>query len=176
MSDTLPGRALDLPLPPELVEALGYRGQARYVGFHYIHDADDLVMDDGECSGTAATRGFHLYNSHRAVGSQLDDAGIGLREYPPTHWLILDREANRATIAPVQEARRFLHEQWPPLTAEQIDALRAQVEAMPEQGWREERIDPEVFRQVVEEQRGRVGRLMAWLDQCPTPPQRGRGA
>src|SRR5688572_10868847 len=46
----------DIPVPPELVEALGYRGEAGYVGFHYINDADDLVFDDGESSGTGNTR------------------------------------------------------------------------------------------------------------------------
>jgi hypothetical protein len=176
MSDALPGRLIDLPVPQELAEALGYRGSARYVGFRYIHDADDLVMDDGKSGGNAATQVFHLYHRHRVVAPLLDGAGIGLREYPPTHWLVLDREDGRASLVPAQQARQFLFEQWPPLTQEQIDALRAQWEAMPDQGWREERVDSTLFRQAIEEQRGRVGRLLAWLDQCPTPPQRGRGA
>jgi len=41
--------------------------------------------------------------------------------------LVIDREANRASMAPITEARAFLGSQWPsepPLTEEQCEAIR----------------------------------------------------
>ncbi len=39
-------------------------------------------------------------------------------------------------------------------------------------GWREEPVDPEALARRMAEQRGRIGRMQAWLDLCPDAPGR----
>jgi hypothetical protein len=156
----------------------GYRGAARHVGFRYDADLDDLLFDDGLGSGNAATWAWHVYRRHTAVGTLLDGVGIGLGEWPATHWLLIDREAGRASIAPADEARRFLRQQHPAepeLSPEQGEELRRQVEEAVARGWHEVRLDPEEVRRSMQEQRARIGRMVSWLEQCPVPPQGQEG-
>lgn len=183
MTTSLPGRAIDLPVPPELAEAFGYPGPARFVAFHYDGDLDDLRFDDGALSGNGATWVFRLFCRHRAVEALLDGAGIGLQEWPATHRLVLDRLQGRASLAPAEAALDFLASQHPPepeLTPEQAHDLWARAEAAAAlgEGWREVRVDvdPEEIRRSMREQRARVGRMTSWLDQCPpAPPSRDEG-
>jgi hypothetical protein len=60
-----------------------------------------------------------------------------------------------------------------PLTEEQRIAIRKDFEELMQA--RQEKIDPgEIGRQMAE-QRGRIGRMISFLDMCPTPGE-GRGA
>lgn len=49
----LPGQRVDIPIPPELTETFGYRGDARFVGFFWSPLGDQLIATDGVHSGTA---------------------------------------------------------------------------------------------------------------------------
>src|SRR5215211_407783 len=95
----LPGTPVDLPLPPGLTVCLGYRGDARFVVFHWSPFGDQLVFDDGRSSGTAQSWAFLAYKRHRAVEPLLRGYDLGSSEEEATHVLLIDREANRASIA-----------------------------------------------------------------------------
>lgn len=181
MSDRpLPGQSINLPMASDLATTFGYPGNARYVGFRVDSEMDDLIFDDGVSGGNGATWVFMSYRRHRAVGTLLDDVGIGLTEPRAENWLLIDTEAGRASIVPVNEARQFLRDQYPeqpPLTPEQIAAVQGRMDAMLAEGWREERVDPEAVMKAMAEQRARVGRMLSWLDMAPVPPPKeGRGA
>jgi hypothetical protein len=174
----LPGRRLDLPLPPALAETFGYRGEARFVGFSWSPCGDELVVDDGLSSETGQSWAFLTYRRHPAVATLLRGWNLGASDTEAEFALVLDRTANRVSLAPLHDARAFLERQHPPatpLTEEQREELEQRVEEMMARGWRDEPVDMEQVRRSMEEQRGRVGRMVAWLDMCPAPPQQGRG-
>ena len=166
---TPPGRAVDIPLPPELSQTLGYRGPARFVGFFWSPLGDQLVSTDGRSSGTAQSWAFLTYRRHRAVAPLLNPFDLGSSEEDATHMLIIDRERNLARIAPVAEARAFLESQHPPapiLTPEQQAAFDRELTRLLAE-WREKPVEHEAIAREMQEQRGRVARMVAWLDMCP---------
>lgn len=172
---TLPGQPVDLPLPPDLCLTLGYGGPARYVGFTWSPFGDQLVYTDGISSGTAQSWAFLAYKRHRAVAPLLEPFDLGSSEEDGTHMILIDRAENRASVAPVAEARAFLQAQHPPapdLNPEQREEFEREVERLLAEH-RARPIDHAAIAKAMEEQRGRVGRMMSWLDQCPVPPRRG---
>jgi hypothetical protein len=87
--------------------------------------------------------------------------------------LLIDREANRASVALVAEAGAFLEGQHlpaPELTPEQQEALNRELERLMKE-WRERPVDHETVAREMAEQRARVGRMMSWLDIAPVPEQ-----
>src|SRR5262245_47414661 len=73
---------------------------------------------------------------HRAVAPHLADYDLGSSEEDAAHVLLLDREKQVATVAPVADARTFLESQWPeqePMTPEQEERFRAEFERLLEE-------------------------------------------
>jgi hypothetical protein len=172
----LPGPPVDVPLPPELAETLGYRGGARFVGFFWSPLGDQLVATDGVDSGTPQSWAYLAYRRHRAVSPLLAPFDLGSSDEDGAHVLLIDRDANRASVAPVADARAFLAGQHPPapsLTPEQQEAFRAELERLLAE-WRTRPVDHAAMAREMAEQQGRLARMMAWLDMCPVP-DRGEG-
>ena len=173
----LPGGHVDLPLPPALAECWGYTGHARYVAFSWSPCGDEVVVDDGQMSRTGESQAFLMYKRHPAVAGFLRHWNLGASDTDPEYALLLDREQNRASIAPLHEARAFLEEQWPPaptLTPEQEAEVERQVQLLIEE-WRQQTVDMGEVQRRMDEQRGRVKRMLSWLDMAPEPPQEGLG-
>jgi hypothetical protein len=173
MSLPLPGQRVDVPLPPELTETFGYRGDARYVAFYHSPMGDEVIYNDGRSTGTGATWAFLAWRRHRAVGPLLAEWNLGYSDLDAEYALLIDRQQNRASVAHLQEVRPFLEAQHPPapeLTPEQREAFRREVERMLAE-WRERPIDHEAVASEMAAQQGRIGRMMAWLDMCPVPEQ-----
>ena len=168
----MPGQPIDLPLPPGLIETFGHLGDARYVGFHWSPCGDELVFDDGFNSGTGQSQSFLIFRRHPAVAPLLAGYNLGYSDSNAEHWLLIDREGSRATIAAPAEARAFL-EKHVPLSVEEQEEIVGQLDEFLMHGWEEVHIDPEEVRKAMDEQRGRVGRMVSWLDMCPKPPQKG---
>jgi hypothetical protein len=169
MTTQLPGQPIDVPLVPEFCEAIGYNGKARFVSFRWAYD--DLFYDDGRSSGTAQGWTFQAFARHRAVAPLLDPHDLGSSDHEAPFVLLIDRERNRASIVPRADARAFLAGQHPPqepLTPEQQAAFERELERLMKE-WREKPVDHEAIARQMAEQRGRVGRMMSWLDQCPVP-------
>ena len=68
---SLPGQPCDIPLPPDLCETFGYRGDARFVGFHGWPDSGKVVIDDGVSSTTANGWVFAEFRRYREVASMM---------------------------------------------------------------------------------------------------------
>lgn len=176
MTTIPPGQPIDIPLPPHLCETLGCRGDARFVSFRWSYG--ELIVDDGRTFGSANGWTFQSYARHRAVSPLLDEHDIGGLDHPAPSVLLIDRERNRAYIAPAAEAKSFLRDQFPPeppLTAVQQAAFKQEMDKMLAE-WRARPVHQDAVAREMAEQRGRVGRLMSWLEMCPSPPGEGRGA
>ncbi|MDY3551455.1 hypothetical protein R5W24_000531 [Gemmata sp. JC717] len=174
MTTSLPGQRVDLPLPPDLCLTLGYRGNARFVAFSWLFD--HFTVDDGRSSGSANGWVYQAYARHPAAAPLLDGHDLGGADHAAPSVLLIDREKNLATIAPAAEARKFLRAQHPPevpLTPEQQEAFQREFQKLLAEH-RNRPFDPGAVAREMAEQRGRVGRLMSWLDQCPDAPERGR--
>jgi len=135
---------LSAPVPPNLEQALGYSGEARYVAFYWEPCGDELMYDDGQFRADGTWQAYLAYLDHPAVApfiflpcwkcrgvgttNQLenqpcdfcDGAGIlplnlGSSDEEATFWLILDRHDRKLYTAAARTARLFLREQWPPV-------------------------------------------------------------
>ena len=169
---SLPGQHVDVPLPPELAETFGYRGDARYVAFYHSPLGDEVTYTDGRSTGSGATWSFLAYRRHRAVAPLLADWNLGYSDVDAEYALVIDREANRASIAPLATATAFLAAQHPPepeLTPVQQAAFQRELERLLAE-WRTRPVDHAAVAHEMAEQRARVGRMMSWLDMAPVPP------
>lgn len=160
-----------LALPPELAEALGYTGAARFVGFHWSPCGDDLVWDDGRDSGSGHGWAFLTLKRHRAVAPLLSAADFGTSETVGTDYLVLDRATNRVSVASADTARAFLSAQHPlvlGLPACDFAAVRAAVlSALDEQ--RAAPFDPGAVERLLDARRARLVQMVAFLDAHAVP-------
>ena len=104
---------LNVPVPPMLAKAMGYRGEARFVSFQWTPYGDEADYSDGRGSGTGDWQGFLAFIHHPAVSPQLKGYDLGSSDSEATHALILDQEQQILFIAPAREAEKFLQNQWP---------------------------------------------------------------
>jgi hypothetical protein len=92
-----------------LEAALGYTGTARYVAFYWVPAGDELVWDAGWRSADGEWQGWLTFTRHPRVAPALAPYHFGDSDTPPTHWLLLDREARTCwagTARAVQQALR----------------------------------------------------------------------
>nr|WP_198138377.1 hypothetical protein [Pelobacter propionicus] len=85
---------LNIPVPPTLEEAICYPGEERYVALWWTRCGEDIVYDDGLCSGTGYSYGWLAYARHAIVApilSRLDYMDFDLRDAPAKERLLLDR-------------------------------------------------------------------------------------
>jgi hypothetical protein len=160
---------LNVPLPPMLLGAVGYGGDAGLVAL-YFGAGDEAYWDDGRGSATGDPHAYLAYVRHAAVAPHLAGYDLGSSDGPAEHWLLIDRQSGTVAVAPVAEARRLLRGQWPaddaPLTAKQIEAaaklLRQALAGRPtptaEQVWA-----------ALQEQRRLHSDLVEWLDSAAPP-------
>jgi hypothetical protein len=167
----LPGAPVPLALPPELAEAFGYTGSARFVGFHWNPCGDDLVWDDGRDAGSGHGWAFLTFKRHRAVAPLLSAADFGTSETDGTDRLVLDRATNRASVVPSGTARAFLSAQHPTLlglpTCDFAAVRAAVLSALDEQ--RAAPFDPGAVERLLDARRARLVQMVAFLDACAVP-------
>ena len=161
---------LDVPVPPGLAEACGYHGQAKYVGLCWIPSGDEVVFDDGQRSRTGNPWAFLAYRRHPNVDSHLEPYNLGYSDLEAEHALVIDRENDLVSVAPIRSAMQFLRNQHPPapeLTAYEKEELQRQLEKLTQAGWPEVRVDPEVIRRSMEKRRQDIARIIGYLDHLP---------
>ncbi len=170
MSNTLPGRALDIPVPPQLEAAVEYHGTARYFGLYWTPSGDEVVVTDGRSAHDGCWWGYQAFVDHPL--SLIPLAGqryhLGSSDEPATHWLIIDRQTRLISIAPAGEALRFLNAQHPPLLRTQLTAeeWRAAIEAAHAQLQANlDRVNSIDVRAALERQNAVVSDMSTWLDQ-----------
>lgn len=153
------------------LDALGYRGQPRFVAV-YFGAGDESYADDGCLSMTCDPHAYLSYVRHPACCLALAPYNLGSSDFEAEHWLVLDRLEQKAYVAPVAEARRFLREQHQEsspvgpvvLSEKEIEAvmahIRQELESRPMP-------TPEQIMAALQEQHRLHRELVAWLDTTP---------
>ena len=100
-------------MPPQLEEAMGYPGDARWVRFTWHPCGDEAEYDDGLSSGTGDWMGFLAYVQHRKIAPRLAGYDLGSSDGEARHCLVLDRGERVLYVADMRSAGRFLAEQHP---------------------------------------------------------------
>jgi hypothetical protein len=104
---------LNVPVPPMLTKAIGYRGEARFVSFQWTPYGDETDYSDGRVQATGNWQAFLAFIHHPAVSPYLHGYDLGSSDSEAKHVLILDQEQQALYVASVKEAEKFLSEQWP---------------------------------------------------------------
>lgn len=119
-------KLLDVPLPPMLLTMAGVKGESRFIALKY--QGSKATWSDGRSS---ATFPFYTvwqpYIDHLAIAIHLEDTHLGSDDEYPTHVLMCDRTLEKVSVAPIEEAMRFLDSQHPPrqpLTPEQLSEIQ----------------------------------------------------
>jgi hypothetical protein len=159
---------LNIPVPPGLAQAIGYRGEARWVAFHWESCGDESFYDDGRNSGTGSPWAYLAFVRHPVVAAEIAPYDLGSSDSEARECLVLDRGKDVLYAAPVRSARAFLVEQHPPLpelTAEELSALRDHVDSLSTE-WREEivQVSPAEIARAMEEERTATKAIVDFLD------------
>lgn len=100
--------------PAEFWPALGYSGDARYVGIWWARGGDEASWSDGRSQLIGASWPAYLaLMDHNFAPLDALHWTFGSSEEEATAWLVIDRETERAWIVPVGEAQRLLATQHP---------------------------------------------------------------
>jgi hypothetical protein len=122
---------LNVPVPPMLSKAMGYKGEARFVSFHWMHKEVEVEYSDGRIKAIASDMPYFNYIQHRAVKPYLKAYDLGYpRQREATHALILDREKLKLSIAPVKAAEVFLKQQPQPVRNTQQEFIAISTNAL----------------------------------------------
>ena len=157
---------LPAPVPPILAQAIGYKGEARYVAFNWTPYGDEAEYFDGRRSATGNWQAFLAYIQHPAVSPLLEDYDLGSSESEARHALILDREKLVLLVAPVKEAHVFLTQQWPPEPPLRMNLKEelAQLSEALKNVKPPEDIDIEEIQRRIDEQYALIEQMQQWLD------------
>jgi hypothetical protein len=157
---------LEIPVPPMLSKAIGYKGEARYVSFQWTPYGDEADYSDGRLSGTGNWQAFLAYIRHPAVSPFLKEYDLGSSDSEAKHAIILDRNKLKIMIAPVKEAQAFLSAQLPPqppirMSKEEYLAMVSQALKSVKQP---NKIEIEEVQRRIEEQYALIEDMQQWLD------------
>jgi hypothetical protein len=157
---------LNVPVPPMLAKAMGYRGNARYVSFQWTPYGDEADYSDGRGSGTGDWQAFLAFIHHPAVSPRLQGYDLGSSDSEAKHVLILDQEQQILFIAPARDAEKFLQEQWPKeppirMSKEEYNALV--MKALKNLAYAQDVSMKEVERRIAE-QHALIKEMEQWLD------------
>lgn len=158
---------VSIPVPPTpiLENALGYKGQARWIATYWEPGGDEAMVSDGRISFTGNYEGYLLYYRHCQF--RLCDFNLGSSDDVADDWLVIDLYQREAFIAPRKEARAILTDQWP--KTEIVRLSPEQWQELAEQVLREMRQVPqptiEEIRDRWEKNLNALAALRAWLNQ-----------
>jgi hypothetical protein len=157
---------VNIPVPPMLASAIGYKGEARFASFQWTPYGDVAEYSDGRMSATGNWQGFLAYIQHPAVSPPLEKYDLGSSESEAKYALILDREEFEVFIAPVREAEDFLKEQWPtdPTTRRSQEEYVAKIDIALKKMNQPRKIDVEEIQQRIKEQFALIEAMQQWLD------------
>ena len=95
--------------PAEFWPALGYEGEARFVAIWWEMAGDEASWADGRDLMVGAEWPAYL---ELMEANEMDPIVLGSSETPASHWLVVDRETERAWLVPAEEAAEVLRLQW----------------------------------------------------------------
>jgi hypothetical protein len=164
---------LNVTVPPMLEEAIGYTGSGRFVAFYWTPYGDEVMFDDGLYSGTGEWDGFLTFIRHPAIAPALQFYHLGDSDTEAEHALVLDREARKLFVAPIEQTSRFLQEQWPhmpegePLTMTAEEMMQSFMDALNIENWQEVSsvVNTEEITCRMEVHYALVQEMTTWLDE-----------
>jgi hypothetical protein len=130
-SNDLQLERLSISAPPILCDAIGYRGQARFVAFYWPPGGDELMFTDGNISADGDWYAWLVFVHHWTVAPQLAPYDFGSSDEEAKHWLLVDRQTNELYIGAPREVCKLLVQQ--PTQAVTSDLARDDV--IPKAGW-----------------------------------------
>jgi hypothetical protein len=105
---------LDVPVPPPIFEeALGYDGQATWLGIYWTAMGDEVMITDGRTAFTGNWQPYLAYRNHKNIYAVLGRHDLGSSDNEATEWLLLDRTSRTFFVASIAEAEEQLKNQWP---------------------------------------------------------------
>jgi hypothetical protein len=117
--ETMPLIPVPFDLPPAFLERLGYHHGRRIVGVWWERSGDEVAFTDGVHGLVGADHYVYWGLTRRPeVRAWLAENGINLgnSEQRPTHWLLIDRAADRAYVCDASSAldhvRTQILEEW----------------------------------------------------------------
>jgi hypothetical protein len=119
-----------VPVPPQLLDAVGYQGDAKLVSLNWTPLGDTVWYDDGRSSGTGYAWAFLVWKRHKKVALHLAPFVLGSSDMEGTHRLLLDREARTVCVGTTAEVRAALAGQWP--AEEPVELTREEMERVVE--------------------------------------------
>ncbi len=102
---------LSISAPPILCEAVGYRGQARFVAFYWTPAGDELMFSDGSISADGDWYAWSVFVQHRSVAPRLAPYDFGSSDEEAKHWLLVDRQSNDLYAGAPREVCKLLVQQ-----------------------------------------------------------------
>ena len=100
--------------PAEFWPALEYAGAARYVAIFWEPGGDEACWAEGrDMLVGAGWRAYLALLDANFDWKHRDYEVLGSSDTRATHWLVIDRETERAWMVPADNASQVLHEQWP---------------------------------------------------------------
>jgi hypothetical protein len=104
---------LPVGMPPMLPEVVGVRGERRFFSLSY--EGSNPFWSDGRAGSTFSYYGaYQPFVEHLAVALYLFDVDLGSDDGPPTHALLIDRQAAAVYVGGYDEVQQCLKEQHPP--------------------------------------------------------------
>ena len=163
---------LTVPVPPNLAEALGYAGTARWLGCYWTPYGDEVMWDDGRVDATGDWDAYLAFTQHPKVSLALRGYRLGSSEDEARDMLIIDREEHKLYAAPRTLAAAWLDAQWAPLPQLETMPMNAEevasqfLEALNLDSWTEERVvvDEDEITRRMEAREQRIASMMEWLD------------
>lgn len=101
-------RKLPVKLPWPFEDALGYPKGFRWVAFFWEPCGDEVMYDDGYCSGDGNWYGFLQFIRHPSVAPWLAGCDLGSSEDEATHWLLCDLQGRDIFVGERAEVNAFL--------------------------------------------------------------------
>ncbi len=110
--------------PANWERAVGYRGQARYLGLYWTPSGDEACWYDGREGIAGGNWPVYLQVVDALPLDEEEHISLGCSEVSATYWLVLDRETRALYRVPAQVAESFLDEQHP-RSPEEIEIQQA---------------------------------------------------
>lgn len=155
-----------IPIPPQLLQALRYPGEARLVSLCWAACGDTSWYDDGRSSGTGDAWSYLAFVRHPAIAPHLAGWDLGSSDEDGGHRLLLDTVAGTVDAGTVAEVRAAVRAQWPVedevrLTPEQAEQVMDEVR----RAWMSRPMPTaEQLLASMREQRRLVAEMVRWLD------------